>query len=188
MPFACGSRRQDGPGELAHPATIVLENDAQGQPLVSRIAGHEAPPRISISHCGKAAAATAGDQPTGVDVAPASSSPLELWDQFTTAAEREIFAELLRGEPDEFWATRLWCAKEAVGKVLGTGLGGRPRDFEAAAAQADGTIQICHRPTGEVFTVSTSRDEAVLLAITARDPQTRFEPPRPDVVLGFAPE
>ncbi len=170
------ARRQGGAEGLVHPTTLVVCYDAAGRPLIEPIAGQEPLPRISVSHCVKAAVAVASDLPVGVDIEPASQSPLELWEQFTTAAERELLAEYLRAQPDEYWATRLWCAKEAVGKAVGTGLGGRPRDFEAIDIGVDGRIEICHRPTGENFGVSTDRDDAMLLAFTMRSPQARLAP------------
>ena len=133
----------------------------------------------------RAAVAVAGDVPVGVDMALASPQLLELWDSFTTAGERELFADGLRSQPEQSWASRLWCAKEAVGKAVGTGLAGRPRDFEATAASADGRIDVVHRPTGETFNVSTDREGMLLVALTARNPlepiaaeSTAFEPGR----------
>jgi phosphopantetheinyl transferase len=174
-------------GELVHPSTIIIRNDELGRPLVAWIAGCEARPQISISHCPRAAMAAAGEAPLGVDIAVASPVPLELWDEFTTPKEREMLAELLRAQPIESWATRVWCAKEAVGKALGIGLAGRPRDFEVTAVGAQGQVQVCHRPTGEVFDVSTDRDETMILAATVRSPQARFALRTPDVVLGPSP-
>jgi phosphopantetheinyl transferase len=152
---------------LIHPATIVIRNDELGRPVVVQIAGCEGGPQISISHCAKAGMAATGELPLGVDIALASPVPLELWEEFTTADERQLLAERLRAQPAESWATRVWCAKEAVGKTLGIGLAGRPRDFEVVAV-AGNRVQVCYRPTGEVFDVATDRDEGLLLALTTR--------------------
>ena len=42
----------------------------------------------------------------------------------------------------EEWYMRLWCAKEAVSKALGTGLGGRPKGW--VTTQIDGERVLCH--------------------------------------------
>jgi len=174
------------PGRPPASSTFVIRYDAEGRPFVESTTGFDPLPQISISHCAKAAVAVAGDLPLGIDIEPASSSPLDLWGQFTTSSERQMFAEFFDAQPNEFWATRLWCAKEAVGKAMGTGLGGRPRDFEATAASADGRIEICHRPTGENFTVSTDRSDTLLLAVTMHRSPAQFAPRTPDFV-GRAP-
>jgi acyl transferase domain-containing protein/phosphopantetheinyl transferase len=167
-------RRDPSAGQLIHPSTIVIRPDALGRPVVVRIAGSDSLPEISISHCSRAAMAVAGEVPVGVDIALVSPAALEVWEQFTTATEAELFADRLQTEPDEEWATRLWCAKEAVGKALGTGLAGRPRDFQATDFDANGRIQICHLPTGELFSVSTERDDALVMALTERGPAAPF--------------
>ena len=106
------ARRDGSPDGLPHPSTFVVRYDSQGRPRVESTTGLEPLPLISISHCSKAAVAVAGDLPLGVDIEPPSSSPLDLWEQFTTAAERELLADFLKTEPEAFWATRLWCAKK----------------------------------------------------------------------------
>ncbi len=156
--------------------------------MVVSIAGSEARPEISISHNARGAVAAAGDVPVGVDMALASPQQLELWDSFTTPGERELFADFLRSQPEQSWATRLWCAKEAVGKALGIGLAGRPRDFQAMAAGTDGRIDVVHRPTGEAFSVSTDREGMLLVALTVCRPQARLGSPAPGAVLDPSPQ
>jgi phosphopantetheine--protein transferase-like protein len=49
------------------------------------------------------------------------------WALLTTAAKTT-------GESESLWFTRFWAAKEAVSKLLGTGLRGEPKNFEVATA------------------------------------------------------
>jgi phosphopantetheine--protein transferase-like protein len=51
------------------------------------------------------------------------------------AGERALL-EAQDGERDR-WFARFWTAKEAVAKLLGTGLRGEPRDFEVVTVSPD---------------------------------------------------
>ncbi len=55
---------------------------------------------------------------------------------------------LSQQQPDFAWPNRLWCAKESVGKILGIGLDGRPKDFQSIDADETGNLLIIHQPTG----------------------------------------
>ncbi|MGD9647701.1 MAG: hypothetical protein AB7U73_18460, partial [Pirellulales bacterium] len=57
---------------------------------------------------------------------------------------------------------------EAVGKLLGTGLAGRPTDFAAIDADVEGCFLIQYRPTGDRYVVSTLRVGDHILAVTAQ--------------------
>ncbi|MFF3017399.1 beta-ketoacyl synthase N-terminal-like domain-containing protein [Streptomyces sp. NPDC057939] len=76
-------------------------------------------------------------EPAGATVATALSP-----------TERVLLASLpvTDEESPAVWFTRFWAAKEAVAKAEGTGLGGRPRDFEVTAARADRLTVIVRPP------------------------------------------
>jgi phosphopantetheinyl transferase len=87
----------------------------------------------------------------------------------TAATPEELAAiePLAAAQPDAAWETRLWCAKEAAAKALGTGLQGRPRAFEVIAAEPDGSVLVRHAGTGERLVVHTLRREELVIAGTA---------------------
>jgi acyl transferase domain-containing protein/phosphopantetheinyl transferase len=118
------------------PVEVEIGNEQSGRPVV-RVRGRD-DIHVSIAHTpwmGVALAAVGGE--VGVDaenVEPRSES-------FRSAAFSPAeLATILAGRPveehDELLA-RAWAAKEAVGKALGTGLAGRPKDFEITACDPD---------------------------------------------------
>ncbi|MBI3464137.1 MAG: polyketide synthase dehydratase domain-containing protein, partial [Planctomycetes bacterium] len=151
-------------GEMLHPATIVIDTEPNGRPVVRPMPGVATLPQISISHTGGRAIAAASSQPVGIDLESASSPSADLLAEFASGDEIAVLGGI--GDESGDWAgpARLWCAKEAVGKALGTGLGGRPQDFQVIRADRDGRFEINHLPTGRQWTVSTIRDRAGVLA------------------------
>ena len=112
---------------ILFPKELAISNSPQGQPRVRPYIteSYEEPLHISISHKGLLAAAIAGPHPVGIDVEtiePRSESFLAL------AFSPEELALLPDNEREE-WLARGWAAKEAAGKVAGTGLSGNPRAF-----------------------------------------------------------
>ncbi len=107
------------------PIEVKVRNQASGRPVASGPFSEDL--RISIGHCetmGVAMLAVGRD--VGIDVEKiAPRDPALISSAFT---ESEL-ALLPSADHDE-WLTRLWTAKEAVGKLLGTGLAGKPRSFE----------------------------------------------------------
>lgn len=121
---------REGAGPL-FPAEAHVANDEAGRPHVRSGPGAGRP--VSVAHTswvGVAVVGVPGGPPVGVDVevvAPRSPEAVA-----AVASDDEL--ALLPGAPgpddvDPEWFTRLWCAKEAAGKALGTGLAGRPRDL-----------------------------------------------------------
>lgn len=76
---------------------------------------------FNLSHCKGGAACIAGDKPVGIDI--------ETKRPFKESLAHYIFADedydMIKNSknPDEMF-TKLWTVKEAVGKMLGTGLNG----------------------------------------------------------------
>ncbi len=109
-------------GEGVFPIEVTVRSDPSGRPVVCGMFAEDL--RVSIAHKNKTAVAVAavGHDP-GIDLEPVEPRS----DSFVHMAFTEAELALLpAGDRDE-WLTRLWCAKEAVGKSRGTGLGGAPR-------------------------------------------------------------
>lgn len=154
-----------GAEDMLHPAAFVIDNDARGQPAATRLPGSV--PKVSIAHCEDRAIAIADDEAVGVDIERIAARDPGFLDTIGTVAERALLTDRIGGgdsDGADEWITRLWCAKEAAGKLLGTGVDGGPRRFEAVAVGMDGVIQI-QPPGGErrVF-VATTRDGDFIIA------------------------
>jgi phosphopantetheinyl transferase len=141
------SRRHDT-SELPHPSTMVIAHDAAGRPYLEP-GDYLDLPLLSIAHTDDCAVALAADGPIGLDIEPATRDTRAILPSFATAEESALIDELADAYPDSVAPTRLWCAKEAVAKALGTGLQGRPKDFEALAIEGNGDFLMQHGPTGE---------------------------------------
>ncbi|MDD5581176.1 MAG: polyketide synthase dehydratase domain-containing protein [Methylobacter sp.] len=154
--------------EMLHPASFTIENDERGQPVVRRLAALEPLlPKISIAHCEDRAIAIAQTGPVGVDIEKISSRNPGFLETITSEAERALFSEHVNmddsSEKMEEWITRLWCAKEVVGKLMGTGVT-VPRHFEVTAIAIDGTIRILPQGSDRPVFVSTTRDNDFIIA------------------------
>jgi len=113
-----------GYGEI-FPIEIKVANQDTGRPSVSGPFTEDL--RISVSHSvGIGVALVAEDRDQGVDVEKIQPRDESLLRTALTDAELALLPAHDRDE----WITRLWVAKEAVGKYRGTGLGGKPRSIE----------------------------------------------------------
>jgi phosphopantetheinyl transferase len=140
-------------GTLVYPSDIVVGHEENGRPWVDGwwTDTLAAAPQVSLTHnlqANIAALADAGS-PVGVDAEPIGrvQRPDALVAAFT-ANEQNWLAQGTTLVHDEA-VLRLWCAKEAAAKWLGTGLQGAPEAFEVtfesggadlAMVQCDGTI------------------------------------------------
>ncbi len=129
------------------PADIEIGHDEKGRPWASvpSLGGSMDYPVVSISHSDAWFAALAGytGGRLGIDleqVRPREDSFLRIAFDETELA---LLSSLAPPERDE-WVTRLWCAKEAVAKAVGTGLVGGPRAVAVSAIDV---------PTGRVEVV-----------------------------------
>ena len=77
-------------------------------------------PEFSMSHAGPYAAVAVSDAPVGVDI-EGPRCTLRLAERWFAPAEYEA-AAALEGEAQRVYLQRLWVAKEAFVKALGTGL------------------------------------------------------------------
>jgi phosphopantetheinyl transferase len=128
------------------PADIEIGHDGDGRPWarVPSLGGSMEYPAVSISHSDGWIVALGGyaGGNLGIDLEPIR--PRE--DSFLRIAFDEPELALLGGlaspERDE-WITRLWCAKEAVAKAVGTGLVGGPRAVTVTGIdRSTGTVEI----------------------------------------------
>jgi acyl transferase domain-containing protein/phosphopantetheinyl transferase len=159
------ARRHGGEG-LPLPSLFRIAHDALGRPYLASDEG-PALPHISLAHTATGAVAIAADVPVGIDLEPASRDVQPLLPDFATPFEMELIEHLAEVCPEDAPATRLWCAKEAMAKALGTGLQGRPKDFEALAAEGDGDFLIQHGPSGDRMLVHTARVGPFLVALAS---------------------
>ncbi len=88
-------------------------------------------PLISLSHSKGQALAIAASQArsVGIDMEICEKKPAGFEKISMSAKERKILDTMKKNEQLE-WMLRFWCAKEALGKALGTGLSLGPRSFE----------------------------------------------------------
>jgi len=154
--------------DAVHPAELVVAHEETGRPFLW-CADDRPLPRISVAHSGTTAVALASDHDVGIDIEPLASDPQALLDYAATPAEAELINAMTAAEQDESWATRLWCAKEAVGKLLGTGLQGRPTDIVAIEVNDSGQLLMEHQPSGARFVVDSVRLDEMIAAYSSAD-------------------
>jgi phosphopantetheine--protein transferase-like protein len=118
---------RDTVGVRLCPADIeIVANEHGALEVKGRWAEHvDAMPAVSISHTSGLAMAVAGrsseSSSVGVDIEQIGRITAEVERLVLSADERELLAKVENGARSE-WTTRLWCAKEAVGKALGRGV------------------------------------------------------------------
>jgi acyl transferase domain-containing protein/phosphopantetheinyl transferase (holo-ACP synthase) len=137
--LAARTAAKEGVAELLHDvygiellaAEIEILPDELGAPVVL-VPGLEAlalAPTVSLTHAHGHAAALAVLAPlgagsgVGIDLEPLVSRPPGFAQAALTDTEQSLLGGLEAGAAEE-WLLRLWCAREAAGKALGSGLGG----------------------------------------------------------------
>ncbi|MEM5327804.1 4'-phosphopantetheinyl transferase superfamily protein [Paraburkholderia sp. JHI2823] len=155
--------RQEGGGEMLHPAAFAITNDSCGKPGVTHWP-YATIPEVSLAHSGEEAVAIAQRAPVGIDLERIAPRGADFVKAIASASERALL-ETLAAEPSDEWVTRLWCAKEAFGKLFGTGVDSTPHRFEAAAIEASGHLHMRHRDSGREAQVVTLRDGGFVVAV-----------------------
>ncbi|WP_240519557.1 beta-ketoacyl synthase N-terminal-like domain-containing protein [Amycolatopsis antarctica] len=124
------------------PAELRVGNDPAGRPYVSGAYGRTVPElTVSIAHSGEVGVSIVRDGPCGIDVEEVVPRPETTVAAALGEGERELLtARAAEGEPEQLWFARFWTAKEAVSKLLGTGLQGEPRKFEVVEADRETSI------------------------------------------------
>lgn len=165
----------EGGREMRHPAALVVDCATNGQPMLRPAADAAAMPEISIAHCEGRVVAIASDVAVGIDIEPLEVREPGFVNSFCSPEEIGLL-ETVAGDDEALfgeWATRLWCAKEAAGKCLGTGLAAGPRRFAAVAIEAAaGRIEIQAPDHSQAIGVCTVREGDFIVAWAARQTAT----------------
>lgn len=115
-----------------YPITFEIYSDNAGKPYLRGNATEQI--QISLAHKGKDAVAIARqDKPVGIDMEIIAERSPEFYQLVFTDVESALLKERDQAE----WTTRFWVAKEAYGKLLGTGLKGNPKRYEVTRIQGD---------------------------------------------------
>jgi phosphopantetheinyl transferase len=146
---------------------LEIAHDARGRPFLNPLT-EALMPQVSISHAGDKAIAVASEIPLGIDLEPVDRDLSSILSEIATEEERAALQTLEAESPGGAWAVRLWCAKEAAGKALGTGLQGAPKGFQLMEADGEGRLMILHVETGRAFSVVTCICGEWMIAV-ARD-------------------
>lgn len=153
---------------LPHPSDFVLRHDSLGRPFFEP-QGHPSLPAVSVAHSEGAAIAVASKASMGIDLEPVERATDAILVDFATVAEQSLVAGLVHDSSDPTWPTRLWCAKEAAAKALGTGLQGKPKEFEAFDVDSEGRLLLRHEPSGQRWIVRTARLADWVIAYTVAE-------------------
>jgi acyl transferase domain-containing protein/phosphopantetheinyl transferase len=159
-------------GHLLHPTDILVGHDAQGAPVVGGAWCDNliAAPRVSLAHNANTclAAITAPGQPVGVDLEALGRIQQPKLMVESLAPQEQHWVQNLSGPALDERLLRLWCAKEAAAKFLGTGLQGRPADFVVVAADAACEKLLVQHGAVAVET-RVLRDEARIIAVAGQE-------------------
>ncbi|HEY8213661.1 MAG TPA: 4'-phosphopantetheinyl transferase superfamily protein [Methylocystis sp.] len=150
-------------GEMLHPAAFEISSDERGRPFVKPSALLASPPLLSISHSENRAIAVAHERVVGIDLERIAAREANVVEAFASAKEREMICKFPSQERDA-WFTRLWCAKEAVGKLLGVGLEGKPLALQAIEMTEDGKIVIANEGEIVCASVKTIENDGFIIA------------------------
>ena len=157
------------------PADIEILPDRRGAPVVTAPGSAEAgvKPLVSLTHTGGEAAAlaalfpadAAGRTGIGIDVEPLVGGPPGFGEAALAPAERELLSGLDPMATDE-WLLRCWCAKEAAGKALGSGLAPGDDDAPQVAAIDPEDRQVLVQVGHHRLSVDTRREGDLIVAST----------------------
>jgi phosphopantetheine--protein transferase-like protein len=163
------------------PADITIDNDPSGKPEVSgfwpdKLSGAI---KLSLAHKKGTAVALVGESKTatgiGIDIELIQPFREYFLEGAFIEKERRLVAGL--GNQSEEWLVRMWCAKEAAGKALGTGIVDSPKEITVVALDVDreiikvelsgGRLRQFQQFSGKKFRVVTFRKGKMAIAVTA---------------------
>jgi phosphopantetheinyl transferase len=153
---------------------LLIRNDAAGRPVLSGAWRAElpGPAEVSISHTDglvvAIAGAAEGGARVGVDAEKIRTPSQDLLDAAFSAADLAHLPPSARSADPERaeWIFRFWCAKEAVGKALGSGVSLDPRQFAIVQADAQTGVVAVRPPGGGDVLAATFRREQHVLAVS----------------------
>ena len=159
------------------PAEIEILPDANGAPLVDApgLGDLDLKPVVSLAHAQGEAVAFAALAPkgepaaVGIDIEPLRPLSPALVGAALSDGERSLLGELPAELADE-WLLRCWCAKEAAGKALGSGLAPGRREAPAVIAVDRDEQRVDVDAGGRRFVVHTRRDGDLIVATTLSTP------------------
>lgn len=129
-----------------YPAEIELANEASGRPVIVRSPGGD-DLRISIAHSTGIGVALVGDgRDVGIDIEQVEERSSRFEGMVLTESEMALEPLPELADARDAWLTALWAAKEAAAKAEGSGLQGRPKEFEATIH--DGHLVVIGRSIG----------------------------------------
>ena len=155
-------------GQLLYPADIEVSHGETGAPFVSGwwCESLIEAPRVSLAHDAVSclAAVAAPGQPVGVDLERIGKLQRPELVVDSLAAEEKSLVAGLDGDAQAERVLRLWCAKEAASKCLGTGLMGEPWAFRIVAA--DPEFRMCEVAHGAgTVAVTIDKRGAAIIAV-----------------------
>ena len=161
-------------GQLLYPSDIEVAHEDSGRPLVGGWWAESLPipPQVSLTHdaVSNIALLSASGLPVGVDaeIIGRVQRPESLVAAFTPAERTwlEQGTALVRDEA----VLRLWCAKEAAAKLLGTGLRGAPEAFEVTFEPGGAQHALVHCD-GMIVAVMLLRRGNTVVAIAEGHPR-----------------
>ena len=159
-------------------ADLVIHTEANGAPRLEGIWRGALParPALSISHTDGMAAAVAADLAggagLGLDTEAIRTPSQDLVDGAFAEAELALLPSGASGPRREEWIFRFWCAKEAVGKALGSGVPLAPQQFAVVSADEPTGVVVVRPPGGEEVAAATFRrgGHAFAVAVASRRP------------------
>ncbi len=131
----------EGAGDV-YPAEVSIGNEESGKPFAAGVHGLDVGElTVSIAHRAETGVAIAGRGPCGVDLEVVTdrtrATVLAACGDDGIALFDAVVAGDAAGEGEAVWFARFWAAKEAVAKLRGTGLRGRPEEYLVVAADAE---------------------------------------------------
>ena len=156
-------------GRRLYPSDITVLHDELGAPYVDGWWNDSLvqAPEVSLSHDSQhsLAAVTAPHQPVGVDIEHIGRiKSTDLIEESLVPRERVLLRGLAGHDLLEK-VLRMWCAKEAAAKYLGTGLKGRPEGFEVSFPGNDWKrAHVTHNQTTVQVSVGCENNSIIALA------------------------
>jgi malonyl CoA-acyl carrier protein transacylase/phosphopantetheinyl transferase (holo-ACP synthase) len=163
---------QERTGRRFASADLILRNEPSGRPFAAGVWQGELRevPEISISHTEGMAVAVAAAMPSGgrigVDTEKIRTPSQDLLDAAFSSEELGLLQQTPEADRSE-WVFRFWCAKEAVGKALGSGVPLDPRELAVTASDGQTGVVTVRLRTGDHAPVTTFQQGQHVFAIAA---------------------